>query len=239
MGVRVIYRTDVHHGSAPENFAALINSQASPPVSSDQLLSPPPSTDSHQHQLQLQQTNPAEMHPAKTPSGDGHSTVVATSGATNTTSTSSTTTTCNTKPRKSERGDSFPKLRLSPKSFRFSGRFGRSKSEIEKCPNDPFYNYSKSFQEVSFTYKIIPQYILTLCFLFQYESGGPQGAVDKPFLLQEGRVSLRASLDKAWYTHGEDVIVNVNIRNDSKKTVRKVRVSGFFVCFLHAKGKKD
>lgn len=50
---------------------------------------------------------------------------------------------------KSERGDSFPKLRLSPKSFRFSGRFGRSKSEIEKCPNDPFHSYSKSFQEVS------------------------------------------------------------------------------------------
>ncbi|XP_054086976.1 LOW QUALITY PROTEIN: arrestin homolog [Zeugodacus cucurbitae] len=34
--------------------------------------------------------------------------------------------------------------------------------------------------------------------------GGSQGAVDKPFLLQDGRVGLRASLDKAWYTHGED-----------------------------------
>lgn len=60
----------------------------------------------------------------------------------------------------------------------------------------------------------------------QYEScGGPQGAVDKPFLLQDGRVGLRASLDKAWYAHGEDVCVTVNIRNDSRKTVRKVRVS--------------
>lgn len=55
--------------------------------------------------------------------------------------------------------------------------------------------------------------------------GGPQGAVDKPFLLQDGRVGLRASLDKAWYTHGEDVCVTINIRNDSRKTVRKVRVS--------------
>nr|XP_036219451.1 uncharacterized protein LOC106623402 [Bactrocera oleae] len=54
--------------------------------------------------------------------------------------------------------------------------------------------------------------------------GGPQGAVDKPFLLQDGRVGLRASLDKAWYTHGEDVCVTVNIKNDSRKTVRKVRV---------------
>lgn len=56
-------------------------------------------------------------------------------------------------------------------------------------------------------------------------SGGPQGAVDKPFLLQDGRVGLRASLDKSWYTHGEDVCVTINIRNDSRKTVRKVRVS--------------
>lgn len=55
--------------------------------------------------------------------------------------------------------------------------------------------------------------------------GGPQGSVDKPFLLHDGRVGLRASLDKGWYTHGEDVQVTVNIRNDSRKTVRKVRVS--------------
>jgi len=55
--------------------------------------------------------------------------------------------------------------------------------------------------------------------------GGPQGSVDKPFLLHDGRVGLRASLDKGWYTHGEDVNVTVNIRNDSRKTVRKVRVS--------------
>lgn len=55
--------------------------------------------------------------------------------------------------------------------------------------------------------------------------GGPQGAVDKPFLLHDGRVGLRASLDKGWYTHGEDVNVTINIRNDSRKTVRKVRVS--------------
>lgn len=58
-------------------------------------------------------------------------------------------------------------------------------------------------------------------------SGGPHGEVDKPFLLQDGKVGLRASLDKSWYTHGEDVIVTINIKNDSRKTVRKVRVSSF------------
>ncbi|XP_055843469.1 uncharacterized protein LOC129910214 isoform X2 [Episyrphus balteatus] len=200
MGVRVIYRTDVHHENAPENYAAFINSQISPPVSKDQLLLPRTRADSHQlqHQL-LEQSLPSDISPQKTPTGDNHSSIQ--SCATHI-PTSSPTTASNTKARKSERGDSFPKLRLSPKSFRFSGRFGRSKSEIEKCPSDSFYNYSKSFQE--------------------YETGGPQGSVDKPFLLQEGRVSLRASLDKAWYTHAENVIVNVDIRNDSRKTVRKV-----------------
>ncbi|XP_055389137.1 uncharacterized protein LOC129618427 [Condylostylus longicornis] len=114
------------------------------------------------------------------------------------------------KSKKQERVDSFPKIRLSPKSFRFSGRFGRSKSEVERGTNDPFYNYSKSFHEVTDFSKP--------------ESCGPQGAVDKPFLLQEGRVCLRASLNKSWYTHGENVIVTVNIKNESKKTVRKIRV---------------
>ncbi|KNC31625.1 hypothetical protein FF38_01247, partial [Lucilia cuprina] len=214
MGVRVIYRTDVfNHGiTGPENFAALVNN----PVSS-----PPPqamtSTNTHstiasslsthttisetqsdtvthhlhqqQQHLQLQETGNAEtsLH------------------ATNAHETRSFA-----KVRKSDRGDSFPKLRLSPKTFRFSNRFGRSKSEVEKCPNDPFHNYSKSFQEYD-----------SVC--TTNLSGGPQGAVDKPFLLQDGRVGLRASLDKSWYTHGEDVCVTINIRNDSRKTVRKIR----------------
>ncbi|KAH8334824.1 hypothetical protein KR074_003310 [Drosophila pseudoananassae] len=128
---------------------------------------------------------------------------------------------------KSERGDSFPKLRLSPKSFRFSGRFGRSKSEIEKCPNDPFHSYSKSFQEHCDS--MLPPHSGAgvtggIGGVSVGPCGGPQGAVDKPFLLHDGRVALRASLDKGWYTHGEDVNVTINIRNDSRKTVRKVRV---------------
>lgn len=56
-------------------------------------------------------------------------------------------------------------------------------------------------------------------------AGGPQGAVDKPFLLQDGRVGLRASLDRSIYGHEEEVTVTVQIRNDSRKTVRRIRVS--------------
>ncbi|XP_037931917.1 uncharacterized protein LOC119666706 [Teleopsis dalmanni] len=222
MGVRVIYRTDVfHHTNGPENFAALINSQAASPPMTAALTSP--TTAPIAQQPSSAQHDTAQIT-ASTACGntDSIASTSATVDITNSNSsgagvsTVSGASSCagdnrlahsNVKARKSERGDSFPKLRLSPKSFRFSGRFGRSKSEIEKCPNDPFYNYSKSFQEYD------------TC-----TGGGPQGAVDKPFLLQDGRVGLRANLDKAWYTHGEDISVTVNIRNDSRKTVRKVRV---------------
>lgn len=54
--------------------------------------------------------------------------------------------------KKSEhRNDAFAKIRISPKNFRFSSRFGRSKSEVEKGPSNVSFNYSKSFHEVTIT----------------------------------------------------------------------------------------
>ncbi|EDW45713.1 GM11315 [Drosophila sechellia] len=198
MGVRVIYRTDVFHQHlAPEQYAAFAgrqNNAQSPPASAT-----PPSCGEGGEQHTTHTHQQSQSQPT---SGSKHKT-------------------------KSERGDSFPKLRLSPKSFRFSGRFGRSKSEIEKCPNDPFHSYSKSFQEHCDS--MLPPHTGAgvtggIGGVSVGPCGGPQGSVDKPFLLHDGRVGLRASLDKGWYTHGEDVQVTVNIRNDSRKTVRKVRV---------------
>ncbi|KQS29855.1 uncharacterized protein Dere_GG18921, isoform B [Drosophila erecta] len=203
MGVRVIYRTDVFHHLAPEQYAALAgrqNNAQSPPASAT-----PPSVGEGGEQHAAHAHAHAHAHhqsQSQPTSGSKHKS-------------------------KSERGDSFPKLRLSPKSFRFSGRFGRSKSEIEKCPNDPFHSYSKSFQEHCDS--MLPPHTGAgvtggIGGVSVGPCGGPQGSVDKPFLLHDGRVGLRASLDKGWYTHGEDVQVTVNIRNDSRKTVRKVRV---------------
>lgn len=111
--------------------------------------------------------------------------------------------------RKNDRLDAFAKLRSSPKAFRLSGRFGRSKSDTEKCFIAALRNYSKSFQECELS----------------ADGNGPYGKVDKPFLLQDGRVVLKAGLNKAWYAHGEDIYITVNICNDSRKTVRKIRVS--------------
>uniref|UniRef100_A0A1B0A1V5 Arrestin-like N-terminal domain-containing protein n=1 Tax=Glossina pallidipes TaxID=7398 RepID=A0A1B0A1V5_GLOPL len=221
MGVRVIYRTDVYGINGPENFATIINNPvASPPVNTTTTTT---TTTMAATAITDEATTVSRATALTDVLGNDdkavHSTTTITTN-TNTTVTTISTTEANAlnlndrttrssgKGRKSERGDSFPKLRLSPKSFRFSSRFGRSKSEVEKCPSDPFYNYSKSFQE----YDCITA-----------TGRGPQGAVDKPFLLQDGRVGLKASLDKAWYTHGEEICVTINIRNDSRKTVRKIR----------------
>lgn len=52
----------------------------------------------------------------------------------------------------------------------------------------------------------------------------PHAAVEKPFLLSDGRVELEASLDKAVYSHGEPILVNTAVHNNSGKTVRRIKV---------------
>jgi len=57
------------------------------------------------------------------------------------------------------------------------------------------------------------------------EGPPPHAAVAKPFLLSDGRVELEASLDKAVYSHGEPILVNTAVHNNSNKTVRRIKVS--------------
>ncbi|XP_044757226.1 arrestin homolog isoform X2 [Coccinella septempunctata] len=52
----------------------------------------------------------------------------------------------------------------------------------------------------------------------------PKAAVEKPFLLSDGKVHLTASLNKGIYSHGEEISVNVQVRNGSNKTVRRIKV---------------
>lgn len=49
--------------------------------------------------------------------------------------------------------------------------------------------------------------------------------MDKPFLWTDGRVSLRAALNKSAYGHGEHISVTIDVRNNSRKIIRKIRVS--------------
>ncbi|XP_020712244.2 arrestin homolog [Athalia rosae] len=52
----------------------------------------------------------------------------------------------------------------------------------------------------------------------------PHAAVEKPFLLSDGRVGLEARLDRAIYSHGDPVVVHVNVNNNSSKSVRRIKV---------------
>lgn len=54
---------------------------------------------------------------------------------------------------------------------------------------------------------------------------GPQATSEKPFLLSDGKVTLEANLDKAIYTHGDPIHVNISVKNTSKKAVRRIKVN--------------
>lgn len=53
---------------------------------------------------------------------------------------------------------------------------------------------------------------------------GPHAAVEKPFLLSDGRVGLEAKLDRAIYAHGDSITVHVYVSNNSNKSVRRIKV---------------
>ncbi|XP_031334631.1 phosrestin-1-like [Photinus pyralis] len=52
----------------------------------------------------------------------------------------------------------------------------------------------------------------------------PHAVVEKPFLLSDGRIELEASLDKAIYSHGEEIEITLQVRNLSSKTVKRIKV---------------
>lgn len=56
------------------------------------------------------------------------------------------------------------------------------------------------------------------------ENVGPHAAVEKPFLLSDGRVGLEAKLDRAIYAHGDSITVHVYVSNNSSKSVRRIKV---------------
>ncbi|KAK2586346.1 hypothetical protein KPH14_010638 [Odynerus spinipes] len=55
------------------------------------------------------------------------------------------------------------------------------------------------------------------------EIAGPHAAIEKPFLLSDGRVGLEAKLDQAIYAHGDSITVHVNVTNNSSKSVRRIK----------------
>lgn len=62
------------------------------------------------------------------------------------------------------------------------------------------------------------------------ENAGPHAAIEKPFLLSDGRVGLEAKLDRSIYAHGDSITVHVNVNNKSNKTVRRIKVRFILKC---------
>ncbi|KZC11485.1 Phosrestin-1 [Dufourea novaeangliae] len=56
------------------------------------------------------------------------------------------------------------------------------------------------------------------------ENAGPHAAVEKPFLFVDGRVGLEGKLDRAIYAHGDSIAVHVTVNNNSRKSVRRIKV---------------
>lgn len=55
------------------------------------------------------------------------------------------------------------------------------------------------------------------------ENHAPCTSVKKDFLLSPGELELEVTLDQQLYHHGERIAVNVNIRNNSNKVVKKIK----------------
>lgn len=53
----------------------------------------------------------------------------------------------------------------------------------------------------------------------------PTATADKGFLCSKGKIALECTLDKEVYYHGQEIPVHVSINNNSKKSVKSVRVS--------------
>ncbi|XP_074518368.1 arrestin, beta 2b [Halichoeres trimaculatus] len=62
---------------------------------------------------------------------------------------------------------------------------------------------------------------------FAPEKSGPQPSAEtsRSFLMSDRSLHLEASLDKELYYHGEPISVNVQVTNNSSKTVKKVMIS--------------
>ncbi|CAH1402060.1 unnamed protein product [Nezara viridula] len=51
----------------------------------------------------------------------------------------------------------------------------------------------------------------------------PHASAEKPFLLSDGKLKLEASLNKGVYYHGDPVLINLALHNNSNKTVRRLK----------------
>ena len=61
-----------------------------------------------------------------------------------------------------------------------------------------------------------------LFFICVLRSKEPVTLVRKHFPLSSGLLELEASLDNHLYSHGDEIMIDVNVRNNSDKTVKRI-----------------
>uniref|UniRef100_A0AAQ5ZB73 Arrestin-C n=1 Tax=Amphiprion ocellaris TaxID=80972 RepID=A0AAQ5ZB73_AMPOC len=54
---------------------------------------------------------------------------------------------------------------------------------------------------------------------------GPKAEICKSFMMSDKPVHLEASMEKDLYFHGEDIPIKIKIKNESNKTVKKIKVT--------------
>lgn len=54
---------------------------------------------------------------------------------------------------------------------------------------------------------------------------GPKAEICKSFMMSDKPVHLQASLEKDLFFHGEDIPIKINIKNESNKTVNKIKIT--------------
>ena len=59
----------------------------------------------------------------------------------------------------------------------------------------------------------------------------PSTMVSKGFTFSNGKLNLQLTLERELFYHGEEVRFNVNVKNDSKKTVKGLMVNQYWIHF--------
>ncbi|CAG9856235.1 unnamed protein product [Phyllotreta striolata] len=102
--------------------------------------------------------------------------------------------------------------------------------EIDKTPEESFAKEKENVETRELPDRKMSEFYISCSgkrpSLAAYLAGvpAPKACTEKLYLLSEGKICLTASLNKAIYSHGENVNVTINIQNNSNKTVKRLKV---------------
>ena len=93
---------------------------------------------------------------------------------------------------------------------------------LESMPKSLLLSYSTHDQSSDLIALINFHLMTLLFFICVLRSKQPVTLVRKHFPLSSGLLELEASLDNHLYSHGDEIMIDVNVRNNSDKTVKRI-----------------